>query len=161
METLLDSDHVPVSGAVALRVGQNAPRGSMGGATMTMVSEAEILTTLSQTPLMRFLVTQGVLRAFPKEKLPQLLRLLDVTYIRGNSVILRPRDSRSASLLVVVRGEVALLTSRFPLRHVSEGEWFGGEALLGEKSGVTAVSEGECVCVCVSETGESEGDDGE
>ena len=128
----------------------------MGGATMSIVSEAALLDTLTTTPLMRFLVTQGVLRAFPKEKLPQLLRLLDVTYIRENSVILRPSDLQSASLLVVVRGEVELLTERYPLRHVGEGDWFGGEALLGERSGVTGVSGGECVCLCVSERGGDE-----
>ena len=81
VETLLDSDHVPVSGAVALRVGQNAPRGSMGGATMPFLPQAEILAPFSQSPLMRFLVTQGVLRAFPKEKLAPILELLDVTDI--------------------------------------------------------------------------------
>lgn len=151
VETLLDSDHVPVSGAVALRVGQNAPRGSMGGATMPFLPQAEILAPFSQSPLMRFLVTQGVLRAFPKEKLAPILELLDVTYIRGNSVILRPSEGRDASLLVVIRGEVSLLAGRFPLRQVAAGEWFGGEALLGEKSGVTAVSCGDTVCVSVNE----------
>ena len=118
---------------------------------MPILPQAEILAPFSQSPLMRFLVTQGVLRAFPKEKLAPILELLDVTYIRGNSVILRPSEGSGASLLVVIRGEVSLLAGRFPLRQVSAGEWFGGEALLGEKSGVTAMSCGDTVCVSVSE----------
>lgn len=117
---------------------------------MPILPRAEIFAPFSQSPLMRFLVTQGVLRAFPKEKLAPILELLEVTYIRGNSVILRP-SAGSASLLVVIRGEVSLLAGRFPLRQVSAGEWFGGEALLGEKSGVTAVSCGDTVCVSVTE----------
>ena len=42
---------------------------------MPFLPQAEILAPFSQSPLMRFLVTQGVLRAFPKEKLAPILEL--------------------------------------------------------------------------------------
>ena len=55
------------------------------------------------------------------------------------------------SLLILIRGEVQLLTEKYELKTVHEGEWFGGEGLLDCECGYTSVSTKECVCACVSE----------
>ena len=45
------------------------------------------------------------------------------------------------------------MTNSYELKTVDEGEWFGGEGLVNEECGYTSVSETECICLSISESG--------
>ena len=83
--------------------------------------------------------------------LASLLPYLSFSFIHPNTVITQPTNSHEVSLLILIRGEVQLLTEKYELKTVHEGEWFGGEGLLDCECGYTSVSTKECVSACVSE----------
>lgn len=98
-----------------------------------------------------FIPSSGTLEPMDETTLASLLPYLSFSFIHPNTVITQPTNSHEVSLLILIRGEVQLLTEKYELKTVHEGEWFGGEGLLDCECGYTSVSTKECVCACVSE----------
>ena len=70
-----------------------------------------------------------------------------------HGVIIKSGDSASSSLLFIVKGQVKLVTNTYQLVTLGPGEWFGGEALIDDVSGYTAIAEDDTVCLSLSVSG--------
>ncbi|KNB43711.1 endonuclease exonuclease phosphatase [Blastocystis sp. subtype 4] len=152
IESIRDSDHTPVYGAVSLRIGPNAEHGPTKTQLIPSPSQGRIQSILSSSIFFRYFIpSSGTLEPMDETTLASLLPYLSFSFIHPNTVITQPTNSHEVSLLILIRGEVQLLTEKYELKTVHEGEWFGGEGLLDCECGYTSVSTKECVCACVSE----------
>lgn len=153
IESISDSDHTPVYGAVSLRIGPNAEQGPTNTKLIPLPSQSRIKSILTSSIFFRFFVpSSGSLEPMDETTLISLLPYLSFSFIHPNTVITRPTNSHEVSLLILIRGEVKLLTEKYELKTIHEGEWFGGEGLLDSECGYSSVSTKECVCVSVSES---------
>ena len=96
---------------------------------------------------------RGILQPLSSELLSQVLPFFGFSYVRRNTIMIKPGDSASSSLLFVVKGGVKLVTNKYELVTVGAGEWFGGEALIEDVSGYTAIAEEDTVCLSLNASG--------
>ena len=85
-----------------------------------------------------------------EELLDAVLPFFGCSFARRDTIVIKPGDSASASLLLVAKGSVKLVTEKFELATVGPGEWFGGEALIEETAGYTAIAEEDTVCLSLN-----------
>ena len=71
-------------------------------------------------------------------------------YIHSNTVIMKPGDSSICSLLFILQGRVRLMTDKYELKECGPGDWFGGEALIEDTCGYTAIAEEDTVCLSLN-----------
>lgn len=96
---------------------------------------------------------RGILQPLSSELLSQVMPFFEFSYVRRNTIMIKPGDSASCSLLFVVKGSVKLVTGKYELVTVGAGEWFGGEALIEDVSGYTAIAEEDTVCLSLNASG--------
>ena len=97
---------------------------------------------------------RGILQPLSSELLSQVMPFFGFSYVRRNTIMIKPGDSASCSLLFVVKGSVKLVTGKYELVTVGAGEWFGGgEALIEDVSGYTAIAEEDTVCLSLNASG--------
>lgn len=100
-----------------------------------------------------FISNRGNLQPMTEEFLQEVLEFFSPAYIHRDTLIIKAGDSSSSSLLFVVRGSVKLVTESYELTTVRPGQWFGGEALIDDVSGYTAIAEEDTVCLSLSVSG--------
>ena len=96
---------------------------------------------------------RGILQPLASELLSQVMPFFGFSDVRRNTIMIKPGDSASCSLLFVVKGSVKLVTGKYELVTVGAGEWFGGEALIEDVSGYTAIAEEDTVCLSLNASG--------
>ena len=108
----------------------------------------------SQDNIFRVLInSQGILEPMSKQLLREVSQFFSPAYIHRDTLIIKAGDSASSSLLFVVRGSVKLITEKYELITVGPGQWFGGEALIEDVSGYTAIAEEDTVCLSLNVNG--------
>lgn len=164
IDQIRDSDHSPVYGAVSLRIGPNANKGHTFKKVTPLVSSDSqliatippdaMLETVSRNDLFRILVnSSGMIEPMSKQLLREVAPFFSPAYIHRDTLIIKSGDTSSSSLLFVIRGSVKLITEKYELLTVGPGQWFGGEALIEDMSGYTAVAEEDTVCLSLSVNG--------
>ena len=96
---------------------------------------------------------RGNLQQLSPEQLEAVLPFFGCAFSRRDTIIIKPGDCSSVSLLLLVKGRVKLVTQKFELATVGPGEWFGGEALIEETAGYTAIAEEDTVCLSLNVSG--------
>lgn len=108
----------------------------------------------SQDLLFRVLINnRGLIEPMSKQLLQEVSQFFSPAYIHRDTLIIKAGDTASSSLLFVIRGSVKLITEKYELRTVGPGQWFGGEALIEDMSGYTAIAEEDTVCLSLSVNG--------
>ena len=64
---------------------------------------------------------------------------------RSNTVMIREGDSQNASLYLLIRGKVSVMTSSYELNTCHKGDWFGGESLIEESCDYSAIAQQDCL----------------
>ena len=95
----------------------------------------------------------GNLQQLTPEFLNEILPFFSPAYIHENTVIMKPGDSAICSLLFILKGRVRLITNKYELREMGPGDWFGGEALIEDECGYTAIAEEDTVCLSMNMSG--------
>ena len=110
-----------------------------------------MLDALAGSLFFRMMVNnRGNLQQLSPELLDAVLPFFGCSFARRDTIVIKPGDSASASLLLVAKGSVKLVTEKFELATVGPGEWFGGEALIEETAGYTAIAEEDTVCLSLN-----------
>ena len=104
-----------------------------------------------QNNLLRMLINnRGFVEPMKKQVLTDASEMFSPAYIHRDTLIIKSGDSSSSSLLFIIRGQVKLVTPKFELITLKPGDWLGGEALIDDVSGYTAIAEDDTVCLSVS-----------
>ena len=115
----------------------------------------ELLEAVSPNNAFRILINnRGSVEPLPKQLLQDVIEFFSPAYIHRDTIIIKAGDSVSSSLLFVAKGSVKLVTGKYELATVGAGEWFGGEALIEDVSGYTAIAEEDTVCLSLNVSGE-------
>lgn len=110
-----------------------------------------------QNYLLRLLVNaRGLIEPMRPRILNEAGEYFSPAYIHRDTVIIKSGDTTSSSLLFIVKGQVNLLTNKYSLASLGPGQSFGGEALIEDVSGYTAIAEDDTVCLSLSVSGKSE-----
>ena len=113
-----------------------------------------MLDALAGSLFFRMMVNnRGNLQQLSPELLDAVLPFFGCSFARRDTIVIKPGDSASASLLLVAKGSVKLVTDKFELATVGPGGWFGGEALIEETAGYTAIAEEDTVCLSLNASG--------
>jgi cyclic nucleotide-binding domain len=113
-----------------------------------------MINTASQDMLFRILINnRGYIEPMSKQLLQDVAQFFSPAYIHRDTLIIKAGDTSSSSLLFVIRGSVKLITEKYELITVGPGQWFGGEALIEDMSGYTAIAEEDTVCLSLSVSG--------
>ena len=111
----------------------------------------DLLEAVSQNNAFRILInSRGAVEPLGKQLLQSVMEFFSPAYIHRDTIIIKAGDSVSASLLFVAKGQVKLVTPKYELATVGPGEWFGGEALIEETAGYTAIAEEDTVCLSLN-----------
>lgn len=164
IDYIRDSDHSPVYGAVTLRIGPNSNKGSTFKKVETWnhadrqiiptIPREEMFRVACQNTLLRLLVNnRGLIEPMRAQVLNEASEYFSPAYIHRDTLIIKSGDSASASLLFIVKGQVKLVTPKYALATLGPGDWFGGEALIDDVSGYTAIAEDDTVCLSLSVSG--------
>lgn len=114
----------------------------------------DLLEAVSQNNAFRILInSRGAVEPLGKQLLQDVMGFFSPAYIHRDTIIIKAGDTVSASLLIVAKGSVKLVTQKFELTTVGPGEWFGGEALIEETAGYTAIAEEDTVCLSLNVSG--------
>ena len=114
----------------------------------------ELLEAVSPNNAFRILINnRGSVEPLPKQLLQDVIEFFSPAYIHRDTIIIKAGDSVSSSLLFVAKGSVKLVTGKYELATVGVGEWFGGEALIEDVSGYTAIAEEDTVCLSLNVSG--------
>ena len=114
----------------------------------------ELLEAVSPNNAFRILINnRGSVEPLPKQLLQDVIEFFSPAYIHRDTIIIKAGDSVSSSLLFVAKGSVKLVPGKYELATVGVGEWFGGEALIEDVSGYTAIAEEDTVCLSLNASG--------
>ena len=115
------------------------------------VSRVETLEAISSSLFFRMMINnRGNLQQMTPEFINDILPFFSPAYIHSNTVLMKPGDSSVCSLLFVIQGSIRLLTDKYELKVIGPGEWCGGEALIEDSCGYTAIAEEDTVCLSLN-----------
>lgn len=151
-------------GAVTLRIGPNSNKGNTFRKVepwnradvqiIPTIPREEMFKVACQNTLLRLLVNnRGLIEPMRAQILAEASEYFSPAYIHRDTLIIKSGDSASSSLLFIVKGQVKLVTNTYQLVTLGPGEWFGGEALIDDVSGYTAIAEDDTVCLSLSVSG--------
>ena len=110
------------------------------------MSRESILSAISGNLFFRFFVnSRGRLNPLGENNLTSLLQWFSITMTRSNTVMIREGDSQNASLYLLIRGKVSVMTSSYELNTCHKGDWFGGESLIEESRDYSAIAQQDCL----------------
>lgn len=93
---------------------------------------------------------RGNLQQMTPELINEVLPFFNPSYIHENTVILKPGDKAICSLLFIIKGSVKLITNSYELKELHPGDWFGGEGLIDETCGYTAIAQEDTICLSLN-----------
>ena len=109
-----------------------------------------------QDTMFRILVNnRGLVEPMRKQILMDVFDYFSPSYIHRDTLIIKAGDSSSCSLLFIVKGSVKLMTEKFELATLGPGQWFGGQALIEDHCGYTAIAQEDTVCLSLNVSGMS------
>ena len=107
-----------------------------------------------QDTMFRILVNnRGLVEPMRKQILMDVFDYFSPSYIHRDTLIIKAGDSSSCSLLFIVKGCVKLMTEKFELATLGPGQWFGGQALIEDHCGYTAIAQEDTVCLSLNVSG--------
>lgn len=113
-----------------------------------------MIEAVTQDTMFRVLVNnRGLVEPMRKQILSEVFDYFSPSYIHRDTLIIKAGDSASCSLLFIVKGSVKLMTDKFELATLGRGQWFGGQALIEDRCGYTAIAEEDTVCLSLNVNG--------
>ena len=113
-----------------------------------------MLESVVEDTMFRVLINnRGLVEPMRKLLLSEVFQFFSPSYIHRDTLIIKAGDSTSCSLLFIVKGSVKLVTEKYELTTLGPGQWFGGQALIEEHCGYTAIAEEDTVCLSLNESG--------
>ena len=113
-----------------------------------------MLESVVEDTMFRVLINnRGLVEPMRKQLLSEVFQFFSPSYIHRDTLIIKAGDSTSCSLLFIVKGSVKLVTEKYELTTLWPGQWVGGQALIEDHCGYTAIAEEDTVCLSLNESG--------